>query len=71
MAIISVGSKPLSRTFFASFARIYRPETANIRGTGLGLYIVKGLVELMSGRVWVESEVDVGSTFYVALPVAA
>lgn len=54
---------------FATFERIYRPETVDVRGSGLGLYIVKGLVELMGGAVWLNSEVNVGSTFYAALPV--
>ncbi|MBI2866698.1 MAG: histidine kinase, partial [Chloroflexi bacterium] len=53
---------------FTTFSRIRRPETASIRGTGLGLYIVKGLVELMKGQVWVESKLGSGSTFYVSLP---
>ncbi|MBI4198205.1 MAG: PAS domain-containing protein [Chloroflexi bacterium] len=55
---------------FTSFTRIRRPETEGIRGTGLGLYIVNGLVELMRGRIWVQSELNQGSTFFVAFPIA-
>lgn len=54
---------------FTTFQRIRRPETEGIRGTGLGLYIVKEMVELMHGQVWLESELNKGSTFYVALPI--
>jgi PAS domain S-box-containing protein len=38
-------------------------------GTGLGLSIVKGLVTLMKGNVWLESQVDIGTTFYFTLPL--
>ena len=40
-------------------------------GTGLGMPISKSLVEAHGGRFWLESEVDKGSTFFVALPVRA
>lgn len=54
---------------FTSFQRIDRPETKDVEGAGLGLYIVKGLVEQMGGHIWVKSELNVGSTFLFSLPV--
>jgi signal transduction histidine kinase len=38
-------------------------------GSGLGLYIVKEWTEAMGGEVWLESELNQGSTFYVAVPM--
>lgn len=39
-------------------------------GTGLGMPITKSLVEAHGGRIWLESELNVGTTFYVELPIA-
>lgn len=53
---------------FQKFHRIATPETAEIGGTGLGLYIVKGLVEAHGGRIWLDSAPGVGTTFTFTLP---
>jgi signal transduction histidine kinase len=54
------------------FQRYYRAQAGREQSgsLGLGLYIVKGLVEAHGGRLWAESEVGKGSTFSFALPVS-
>jgi signal transduction histidine kinase len=51
---------------FQPFARLNNQRSAS--GTGLGLYITKGIVEAHGGRIWVTSQPEHGSTFFVELP---
>ena len=56
---------------FKKFYRIKNEASQQIRGTGLGLYIVKQMVEAHSGNIWVESKLHEGSTFFFSLPLAS
>lgn len=51
------------------FERFYRvPGERTVTGTGLGLYICKQIVMAHHGKIWVESELDKGTTFLIELP---
>jgi two-component system, OmpR family, phosphate regulon sensor histidine kinase PhoR len=54
---------------FKSFYRAKQAGTEHIAGTGLGLSLVKAVIERHSGEVWVESELGKGSTFGFWLPI--
>jgi signal transduction histidine kinase len=53
---------------FGKFARLSARPTGGEYSTGLGLSIVKKMVEAMNGKVWCESELGKGATFIVELP---
>jgi len=57
------------KKLFTRFFRADNPLRDEVGGTGLGLAISKSFIELHGGDMWVESEVDVGSTFYFTLPL--
>jgi PAS domain S-box-containing protein len=52
---------------FERFIQLNQLPKKNIGGTGLGLSIVEGLVQLLGGKVWLESELGKGTTFYFTL----
>ncbi|HVV66548.1 MAG TPA: ATP-binding protein [Candidatus Saccharimonadales bacterium] len=53
---------------FQKFYRVDNSATRTIGGTGLGLFIARKIIELYNGRIWVESDLGKGSTFYINLP---
>jgi signal transduction histidine kinase len=77
-AIISVtdkgkGIKPEDQALlFQRFTRLESDLNSTIRGSGLGLYISRRLIEAMDGKIWIESSgvPGAGSTFHIQLPLA-
>ncbi len=62
-----IPAEELARVF-VPFRRL--PNHRGIPGSGLGLYFAKTMVEQQQGRIWIESEVGSGSSFFVALKLA-
>jgi len=54
---------------FERFAQLDQRISNKVGGTGLGLSIAKGLVELLNGKIWLESEPGKGTKFYFSFPV--
>jgi CheY-like chemotaxis protein len=61
--------KELHDAIFERFRQAETSDTRSYGGTGLGLSIAKGLVALLGGRIWLESEQDRGTTFYFTIPI--
>jgi PAS domain S-box-containing protein len=54
------------------FQKLFRADNVKAKdteGTGLGLYIIKSIVDMAQGKVWLESEENKGTTFYAQLPL--
>jgi PAS domain S-box-containing protein len=69
IADTGVGIPPAWRErIFSAFVQAEESKSRRRGGTGLGLSICSRLVEMMGGRLWVESEVGIGSTFHFTVP---
>lgn len=66
---VGIGEEACQK-LFNRFERLEREDINNISGTGLGLYLVKQLVDLHGGTVAVSSQINKGSTFSVCLPLS-
>ncbi len=67
-----IGIPPEARDrLFTEFFRADNAKALALRGTGLGLVIVKQAVENAGGQIWVESELGRGTTFTFTIPIAA
>ncbi len=67
---IGIAPEDIDR-LFQPFTQANTSTTREYGGTGLGLTICRRLIELMQGKVWIESEVDRGSTFHFTIVAAA
>ncbi len=56
-------------SIFEPFKQIDESITRKYTGNGLGLAIAKCLIDLLDGKIWIESELDRGSTFYFQIPI--
>ena len=66
---IGIPSEALPK-LFTKFFRVDNAATRQIGGTGLGLALVKEIINAHHGRVWVESTLGKGSTFFFTIPLA-
>jgi CheY-like chemotaxis protein len=64
-----IGISPkMSKVIFDRFRQVENTTTREFGGSGLGLTISKAYVNLLGGKIWLESEPDQGSTFYFTIP---
>ncbi len=61
-------SKEKQEKVFERFYRVSGPKYNTFPGLGLGLYISSEIIKRQGGKIWVESRIGKGSTFYFTLP---
>lgn len=66
-----IGIKPNEQALaFSKFFRGANVDTTRIPGAGLGLYIARGYVDLMGGKMWFSSKEREGTSFFISLPIS-
>lgn len=65
---IGINKEDVGR-LFERFYRVQGKDESTFPGFGIGLYIVKEIIERHNGKIWVESALEEGSTFYISLPI--
>ena len=65
---MGIKAKDIDR-LFERYYRVSSNHTRHISGFGIGLYLSAEIIQRHNGRIWVESESGVGSTFYFSLPL--
>lgn len=63
--------KAEQQKMFNKFFRASNAQKMQTDGSGLGLVIVKGIIEAHGGKIWFESEENQGTTFYISVPIAS
>lgn len=65
-----IGIEPkFHEVIFERFRQVEETNTRNYEGSGLGMTIAKELVEYLKGEIWIESEIEKGTTFYFSIPI--
>ena len=65
---IADNGKGINKAYFEKIFQIFQKLDSNTSGTGIGLSIVKKIISFYGGKIWLESEEGVGTTFYFTLP---
>jgi signal transduction histidine kinase len=68
---VGISAEDIRDRLFKRFERLRQPGTEGVKGSGLGLYICRQIVEKHGGRIWAESEPGRHAEFFVALPLKA
>jgi two-component system sensor histidine kinase/response regulator len=67
---VGISSEDIRNRLFRKFGRLKQKGTEGVKGSGLGLYICKKIVEKHNGRIWADGEAGSWIAFHVALPLA-
>ena len=65
---VGISKEDIEQRLFKKFNRMRQKGTEGVKGSGLGLYICKKIVEKHQGKIWVESKVGESATFYFTIP---